>query len=186
VGAYGHRGEEELDELSPRGGGFLAGVVEQWEESTREVEALGVRRVVIRSGLVLGRGAGVLPRLIGPFRFFAGGPLGSGRQWFPWIHIRDEVRAIRFLVEKEELSGIFNLAAPNPQREIQFCRALGKALGKPCWLPVPALVLKLLFGEKARETLLAGQRVLPKRLTQAGFVFNYPDAAMALQNLLEE
>jgi uncharacterized protein (TIGR01777 family) len=186
VGAYGPRGDEELDELSPRGGGFLASVVEQWEDSTREVEAMGVRRAVIRSGLVLGRGAGVFPRLLAPFRLFAGGPLGSGRQWFPWIHIRDEVRAIRFLVEREELSGIFNLAAPDPLREIEFCRALGKALGRPCWLPAPAFVLTLLFGEKARETLLVGQRVLPRRLTQAGFVFNYPDAATALHNLLEE
>jgi len=186
VGAYGPRGDEELDELSPRGSGFLANVVEQWEDSTREVEALGVRRVVIRSGLVLGRGAGVFPRLLAPFRLFAGGPLGSGLQWFSWIHVRDEVRAIRFLVETEELSGIFNLAAPGSLREIEFCRALGNSLARPCWLPVPAFVLKLLFGEKARETLLAGQRVLPRRLTRAGFVFNYPDAATALDNLLEK
>lgn len=185
VGAYGSRGDEELDELSIPGGGFLADVVGQWEDSTREVDGLGVRRVVIRSGLVLGRGAGVFPRLVAPFRLFAGGPLGSGCQWFSWIHIRDEVRAIRFLVEREELSGIFNLVAPNSLREKEFCRALGKALGRPCWLPVPAFVLKILFGEKARETLLAGQRVLPRRLKQAGFVFNYPDTVTALENLLE-
>jgi uncharacterized protein (TIGR01777 family) len=186
VGAYGSRGDEELDELSSPGGGFLADVVRQWEDSTREVEAMGVRRVVIRSGLVLGRGAGVFPRLLAPFRFFAGGTLGTGRQWFSWIHLVDEVRAVRFLIEREDLSGPFNLAAPGAGREKDVCRALGKALGRPCWLPVPAFVLKALFGEKARETLLAGQRVLPRRLTAAGFVFKYPDTAMAFEDLLRK
>ena len=185
VGAYGDRGDEELDEFSLPGKGFLADVVRQWEDSTREVEAMGVRRVVIRSGLVLGQGAGVFPRLLAPFRLFAGGPLGNGRQWFSWIYLGDEIRAIRFLVEREELSGVFNLAAPNPLREKEFCHALGKALRRPCWLPVPAFVLRCLFGEKAGETLLAGQRVLPKRLIKAGFEFRHPDAESALKDLLQ-
>jgi uncharacterized protein (TIGR01777 family) len=185
VGAYGARGDEELDEFSLPGSGFLADVVRQWEDSTREVEAMGVRRAVIRSGLVLGQGAGVFPRLLAPFRLFAGGPLGNGRQWFSWIYLEDEIRAIRFLLEREELSGVFNLAAPNPLREKEFCHVLGKALRRPCWLPIPAFVLRRLFGDKARETLLAGQRVSPKRLLEAGFEFRHPDVESALKDLLQ-
>lgn len=186
VGFYGPRGDEGLDESSAAGGGFLADVVRAWEDSTREVEAHGVRRVVIRSGLVLGRSGGVFPRLVLPFRFFAGGPLGSGRQWFSWVHMSDEVAAIRFLVEREGLAGVFNLTAPNPLEEKDICRAIGKALRRPCWLPVPAFVLKLLFGEKAKETILEGQRVVPRRLAEAGFAFRFPDAAAALAELFHK
>jgi len=184
VGFYGPRGDEEIDESSSAGLGFLADVVRAWEDSTREVEALGVRRVVIRSGLVLGRGGGVFPRLVLPFKIFAGGPLGSGRQWFSWVHMSDEVGAIRFLVERESLGGVFNLTAPNPLEEKDICRAIGKVLRRPCWLPVPAFVLKLLFGEKAKETILEGQRVFPRRLAEAAFAFRYPDADAALAELL--
>jgi uncharacterized protein (TIGR01777 family) len=186
VGFYGSMGDEELDESSPPGNGFLADVVRQWENSTREVEALGVRRVVIRSGLVLGRGGGVFPRLLMPFRLFAGGPLGSGRQWFSWIHLSDEVRAIRFLIERDDLAGVFNLTTPDPLKEKDLCRTIGEVLQRPCWIPVPALVLKLLFGEKATETLLAGQRVLPRRLMSAAFAFGYPEARAALDGLLQK
>ncbi len=186
VGAYGLRGDEELDEGSASGAGFLAGVVSRWEESTHAVEAEGVRRVVIRSGLVLGGGGGIFPRLAAPFRFFAGGPLGGGRQWCSWIHLDDEVRAIRFLLERGDLAGVFNLTAPAPLPERDLCRALGNAMGRRCWLPVPALALTLLFGEKAKETLLAGQRVLPRRLLAAGFAFRFPEAGAALENLVAQ
>jgi len=185
VGFYGPRGDEEIEESSTPGDGFLPEVVRAWEDSTREVEALGVRRVVIRSGLVLGRDGGVFPRLAMPFRFFAGGPLGSGRQWFSWIHILDEVRAVRFLVEREDLAGVYNLTAPNPLIEKDVCRAIGQALGRPCWLPVPAFVLKLLFGEKAKETILEGQRVFPRRLAEAAFAFRHPNADGAVSALLQ-
>jgi len=184
IGAYGGRGDEELDEGSTAGAGFLADVVRQWEDSTKGVESLGVRRAVVRSGLVLGKGGGVWPRLVMPFRFFAGGPLGNGRQWFSWISLEDEVRAVRFLVECEGLGGTFNLTAPQPLRQKDFCRVLGKALKRPCWLPVPALALRILFGEKAEETLLAGQRVTPRRLEAAGFEFRQPDAATAVAAIL--
>jgi uncharacterized protein (TIGR01777 family) len=186
VGFYGPRGDEPLDESSSPGDGFLAAVVRAWEDSTREAGDLGVRRVVARSGLVLGRDGGVLPRLVMPFRLFAGGPLGSGRQWSSWIHLSDEVRAIRFLVEREDLSGVFNLTAPHPLREKELCRAIGEVLRRPCWLPVPAFVLSLLFGEKARETLLGGQCVLPQGLDSAGFEFAYPFARQALEDLLRK
>jgi uncharacterized protein (TIGR01777 family) len=184
VGAYGGRGDEELDESASFGTGFLADVVKSWEDSTKEAEALGVRRAVIRSGIVLGKAGGVWPRLTLPFRFFAGGPLGNGRQWFSWISLEDEVRAVRFLIERQDLSGTFNLAAPGPLKQKEFCRILGKAMKRPCRLPVPALVLRVLFGEKAVETLLAGQRVMPRRLLEAGFDFRHPDPETAIAALL--
>jgi uncharacterized protein len=184
VGFYGNTGETEADERSPAGAGFLAGVVEAWEASTREVEALGVRRVIVRSGLVLGRAGGVWPSLVRPFRVFAGGPLGRGRQWFSWIGLADEVRAIRFVIENEGLVGAFNLTAPRPLREAELCRTIGTALRRPCWVPVPAVVLRLLFGAKAEETLLVSQRVVPRRLLQAGFEFLAPDAPAAVAELV--
>lgn len=184
VGFYGSPGEIEVDESSPRGSGFLAGVVEQWEASTAGVEALGVRRVVFRSGLVLGRGGGVWPSLERPFRFFVGGPLGSGRQWFSWITLEDEVRALLYLLAREDLSGVFNLAAPDPIRQRELCRTMARALRRPCWVPVPALALRILFGRKAGETLLVSQKVRPRRLLGSGFVFRYPEAAQAVAALV--
>jgi uncharacterized protein (TIGR01777 family) len=184
VGFYGSSGEAEVDEASPQGEGFLAEVVRQWEASSREVEALGVRRVVTRSGLVLGRGGGVWPSLARPIRLFAGGPLGSGRQWSSWIGIQDEVRAMRFLIAREDLAGTFNLTAPCPLRQRELCRIAARALRRPCWIPVPAFVLRLLFGEKAGQTLLVSQRVIPRRLEAAGFVFHDPDAAAAVTALV--
>ena len=184
IGIYGAAGDEELDEGSSPGSGFLAGVVKAWEASTAAVESLGVRRAVIRSGLVLGKAGGVWPRLALPFRFFAGGPLGTGRQGFSWISLEDEVRAIRHLVEREDLAGVFNLTAPGPLRQRELCRVVGRALGRPCWLPVPAVALRILFGEKARETLISGQFVFPRRLSASGFEFRHPDAATAVAALL--
>ncbi len=184
VGYYGSPGETEVDESSPAGEGFLAGVVREWEASTVPFEAPGLRRAVVRSGLVLGRGGGVWPSLVRPFQFFAGGPIGDGRQWFSWIALEDEARAIRFLVEREDLAGAFNLTAPRPLRQRDLCRTIGRALRRPCWLPVPACALRLLFGGKADETLLVSQRVFPRRLVGAGFEFRYPDAAAAIAALV--
>jgi uncharacterized protein (TIGR01777 family) len=184
VGFYGPSGDEALDESAPPGPGFLAGVAQEWEGSTREVESLGVRRAVVRTGLVLGKGGGVWPRLALPFRLFVGGPLGSGRQGFSWISLEDEARAIRFLIETEGLAGVFNLTAPGPLRQKDFCRVVARALGRPCWLPAPAPLLRLLFGEKARETLLSGSFVVPRRLEAAGFAFRHPDAGSAVTALL--
>jgi uncharacterized protein (TIGR01777 family) len=184
VGYYGDTGETAADESSPAGEGFLAGVVRAWEEASSGVEAHGVRRIVVRSGLVLGRDGGVWPSLVRPFRFFVGGPLGSGRQWFSWISLADEVRAVRFLIEREGLAGPFNLTAPGPLRQRELCRIIGAALRRPCWAPVPAPVLKALFGSKAKETLLVSQRVLPRRLAEAGFEFRHPDAAAAVDGLV--
>ncbi len=184
VGYYGPCGDEEVTENHPPGSDFLARVCVEWEASTAPVEELGVRRPILRTGIVLSTEGGALPRMLPPFKLGLGGRLGSGRQWFPWIHIRDEVRAIRFLVEREDASGPYNLTAPNPVTNAEFTRALGRVLGRPALLPVPALALKVLFGEMA-TVLLDGQRAVPRRLLEAGFSFEFTDVEAALRDLLK-
>lgn len=184
VGYYGPRADEEVDETSTGGEGFLAAMARDWEDSTAGAASLGVRRVVVRSGLVLDKDGGVLPRFIRQFRLFAGGPLGAGKQWLSWIHRRDEVAAIRFLLEREDLAGVFNLTAPGSLTMKGFARTLGRVMKRPAWLPVPAFLLLLLFGQMAEETLLAGQKVLPRALLKAGFRFSYPTLENALLEIL--
>ena len=184
IGFYGSRGDEVLDETCDSGRGFLPEVTRKWEESTIDVEVYGVRRAVIRTGLVLGEKGGVLSRLVLPFRFFLGGPLGSGKQWVSWIHIEDEVQAILYLMEHHELRGIFNLTSPHPLRNRDFSRKLGEALKRASWLPVPGFSLRWLFGEMAEETILSGQKVLPARLQEAGYEFVFPEAEKALTDIL--
>ncbi|MFH1336384.1 MAG: TIGR01777 family oxidoreductase [Candidatus Zixiibacteriota bacterium] len=184
IGYYGSRGDEALDESSSPGTGYLPEVAQKWELSTQEVESLGVRHVIIRTGIVLGKDGGALPRLIQPFRFFVGGPLGSGKQWFSWIHLKDEIRAIHFLMENENLNGAFNLTAPSPLAMKDFCKILGQVMHRPCWLKVPGFMLRLIMGEMAEALLLTGQRVQPKRLLEAGYQFLYPEAEPALQQIL--
>jgi uncharacterized protein (TIGR01777 family) len=183
VGFYGDRGAEELDERSAPGRGFLPDLCQEWEQSTTAVESLGVRRAVIRTGVVLSSTGGALPRLLWPFKFFIGGPLGDGRQWFPWIHLTDEVRAIRFLMETPSGTGIFNLTAPQPVTNAELSRVIGRVLRRPSLVPVPAPVLQLAFGEMA-SILLDSQRVIPRRLLELGFTFRFPDITSALQDLL--
>jgi len=184
VGFYGSRDDEQLDEDSAVGSGFLADVCRQVESIASQIEQMGVRCVVIRSGVVLGSSGGVLVKLMQPFKFFMGGHIGSGRQWFSWISLEDEIDAIRFLIEKENLSGAFNLTAPEPVKMRDFCKTLGRILKRPSWFNIPGFILKLIFGEMAVELLLASQKVLPKRLLQAGFKFKYPDLEGALKNIL--
>ncbi len=184
VGYYGPKDDEPLDESAPPGEGFLAETVRRWELSTQETEAIGVRRVVIRSGLVLGKDGGTLPRFLKAFRFSVGGQLGSGKQWFPWIHWKDEIAAIRFLLEREDASGVFNLVSPESLTMKEFAVALGRVLKRPSGFPVPAFLLRLLFGEMAEETILSSQRVLPAALIKAGFKFQYPEIESALRDIL--
>jgi uncharacterized protein (TIGR01777 family) len=183
IGYYGPRGNEEVTEETPPEHDFLAGLAAEWESSTAPLEALGVRRAVIRTGVVLSTEGGALPRMLLPFRFFAGGRLGSGRQWFPWIHIADEVSAIRFLIENEAASGPFNLSAPIPLTNTEFSYLIGQHLKRPALMPVPEFVLRLLLGEMA-TALLDGQRAIPKRLLQRGFTFRFPEVGPALRDLL--
>ena len=184
VGYYGSRNGDPLPESAPAGRGFLAGVVRQWEDSTKYVEHLGIRRCVIRSGLVLGPDGGMLPRLLRPFFLGLGGTLGFGRQWVSWVHMADEVRAIRFLIENDSLKGVFNLTAPRALQERDLARTIGNRLKRRAWLPVPGLALRLAYGRMAKETLLAGQRAEPRRLLDSGFSFAYPDAESALCDLI--
>jgi len=182
IGYYGASGDTEVTEASPPGRDFLAQVCVAWEAASAETAALGVRSVVVRSATVLSREGGALPRLALPFRLFVGGPLGNGQQWWPWIHIADEVAAIRFLIERADAQGPFNLAAPQLVRQAEFSRALGRALGRPSWLPVPAFALRLLLGEMA-AVLLDGQRAAPQRLLELGFAFRFPTIEAALRDL---
>ena len=184
VGFYGtDTGNTLITEDSPAGDDFLAQVCVAWEESTAAIESLGVRRAVIRTGVVLAKEGGALPRMALPFRFFVGGRIAGGQQFTPWIHIADEVAAIRFLLENEAAHGTFNLSAPKPVTNAEFSRALGKALHRPALIPVPALALKALFGEMA-SVLLDGQRAIPQNLQSLGFTFHYSDVAAALRDLL--
>jgi len=184
VGYYGPCSDEPVTEDAPPGTDFLARVCVDWESSTAEVEALGVRRVIIRTGLVLSSNGGLLPLMALPFRFFVGGTLGSGRQWMPWIHIADHVAAIRFLMEHEATRGPWNLTAPNPVTNTEFSRTLGRVLRRPSFMRVPALPLRLLLGEIADLLLLGGQRAVPARLQHESFSFTYSNIESALRELL--
>lgn len=183
VGYYGPRGSEQVTEATPPGADFLAKVCLAWEASTAAVDAYNVRRAVIRTGIVLSRAGGALPRLLLPFRLFAGGPLGSGAQWYPWIHLRDEIAAIRFLIDTPAASGPFNLAAPQPLTNAQLSRVIGRVLGRPSILPAPAFALRLVLGDMA-SVILDGQRATPQRLLGLGFSYRFPDAETALRDLL--
>ncbi len=185
VGYYGPRGDDSIAESELPGSTFLAKVCVEWEESTREVEALGVRRALLRTGLVLTPEGGALGKMLTPAKFGANGPLGSGRQGFPWIHLADEVGAIRFLLDHAEASGPFNLTAPNPVTQADFAQALGRALHRPSFLPAPAFALRLALGEMA-DMLLEGQLAVPKRLLELGYRFRFPDLDGALADLLGE
>jgi len=185
IGHYGDRGDAVLTEADSAGRGFLADLTVEWEGSTAGVSAWGVRHVVIRSGVVLSPTEGALYRLLLPYKLFLGGPMGGGRQWLAWIHPADEVAAIRFLMERQEAVGAFNLCAPNPVTYAEFGRVLGRVLGRPSWLPVPAWALRLALGEVA-STVLESQRALPRRLLDLGFQFRFPTAEAALRDLLRQ
>lgn len=184
VGIYGSRGDEELDESARPGDGFLADVARQWEDSTAAAEKAGVRRVIIRSAMVLGRDGGVFPRLSRPFKFFVGGPLAGGRHWVSWIHYDDEIGAIRFLIENEETNGFYNLCAPVPLKNSDFSRIMGRMMNRPWWWPIPGIFARALYGEMADALLLASQRAVPKRLLEAGFRFQFNTAEVALKDLI--
>jgi uncharacterized protein (TIGR01777 family) len=186
VDYYGHvPGDVIVTETSPKGSGFLSDVTEKWEASTAVVETLGVRRVVLRTGIVLSLDGGALPQTMLPYKFFAGGPLGNGRQWWPWIHLADEVRAIQFLLEDETAAGIFNVCAPHPLPQKEFGRILGQVMSRPSVIPAPAFALKLALGEIA-AIVLDGRHALPARLQESGFTFRFPQLPEALLDLLNQ
>jgi hypothetical protein len=186
VGYYGFRDDEELDELSPPGEGFLASLSQEWESAAQEAEKHGVRVVLLRFGIVLGREGGALKQMIPVFRKYMGSPLGSGKQWFSWIHLQDLIGVYLFLIEKRHISGPINCTSPQPVRNRELTKSLGEALGKPTFMPsVPGFLLRLILGEFG-SVLLKGQRALPKRLLEEGYRFRFPDLKGALKDLLSQ
>lgn len=185
IGYYGNRGDAILDETSAKGEGFLAGVVEQWESEVVKAEAIGARTVRLRFGVVLAKDGGALKRMALPFKFGLGGRLGSGKQWFSWVTLHDLTRAITTAITDESMSGVYNVTAPEPVTNRDLTKALAKAVHRPAIFPVPPFALRLLLGEAADELLLYSQRVLPRRLVEAGFTFDHTDVGEALHAVLE-
>ena len=184
VGYYGtETGDALLGEQYSPGADFLAKVCFDWELSTAAASRQGVRRAVIRTGIVLSNEGGAFPKLVMPFNFFAGGPLGNGKQWMPWIHWEDQVRAIQFLIDNEQAEGAFNLAAPNPVRNSEMAKAIGAVKGRPAFMPAPGFAIKTVFGEMG-TVVLDGQRAVPQHLQELGFEFKYNTIEAALRELL--
>ncbi|MBA3871571.1 MAG: TIGR01777 family protein [Anaerolineae bacterium] len=183
VGYYGTHGSEDITEDHAPGDDFLARTCVQWEAVTAPVEKMGVRRVIIRTGILMSTKGGVLPQLSIPFKLFVGGRIGDGKQQMPWIHIDDEVGAIRFLIDTPSASGAYNLSAPEVLSDAELGTVLGRVYKRPSFFPTPAFVFKLAFGELA-ILLTEGQRAVPKRLQEAGYQFLYPKAEPALKELV--
>ncbi|MFH1091899.1 MAG: TIGR01777 family oxidoreductase [Pseudomonadota bacterium] len=183
VGYYGSRGEEELTEITPRGEGFLAELSQDWEAEALKAEEHGVRVCLMRFGVVLAGGGGALSKILKPFRLGLGGRLGHGRQWFSWIHRQDLVRAAEFLLNTPQARGPFNFTAPGVVRNKEFTLALGQALGRPTIIPLPGFMVKSMLGEFG-SVLLEGQKVMPKKLLDLGFKFQFPTIYDALAEIL--
>jgi len=185
VGFYGNRGDEVLREESPTGQGFLAEVCREWEDACRIASEAGIRTVNIRIGLVLSATGGALPNMLKPFKLGLGGRIGSGQQWWSWIHVDDIVGGIHHVMRTESLAGPVNFVAPNPLRNAEFTKILASVLGRPAFFPVPKLALRLAFGKMAaEELLLASQRVVPERLIASGYTFRFRELRAALENLV--
>jgi hypothetical protein len=184
VGYYGESGDSTLTEDSSNGNDFLASVCKEWESSAAEVEKLGVRRVSIRTGLILSIEEGPLKEMLLPFKLFVGGPLGNGKQWFPWIHIEDIIGIYLFALDNDGLKGSVNATAPNPVRMKEFTQALGKILHRPSFFSVPELVLRVVLGEFA-SAVTASLRVIPKKLKDINYKFRFERLEEALRDLIK-
>ncbi|NJR65427.1 MAG: TIGR01777 family protein [Leptolyngbyaceae cyanobacterium CRU_2_3] len=182
IGYYGTSETATFDETSAPGDDFLAQVCQAWEAEAQMVKDSGTRLVILRSGIVLGMG-GVIAKMLLPFRLFAGGPLGTGRQWFSWIHREDLVNLILLALTKPEMAGVFNATAPNPVRMAEFTQTMGQLMHRPSWLPVPDFALEALLGEAA-QVVLEGQQVLPKHTSDSGFQYRYVTIKQALEEVL--
>jgi uncharacterized protein (TIGR01777 family) len=180
VGYYGPHGDEILTEETLAGTDFLASVCRDWEAEAQKAEQIGIRVVRLRTGIVLAPHGGALSKMVLPFKFFVGGPVGSGRQWMSWIHMEDQVGLILHLMDTDRAVGPINATAPNPVTMGDFCRTLGKVMHRPPWAPVPASALRLILGEMA-DMLLTGQRVIPAAAQKLGYQFRYADLYDALK-----
>ncbi len=182
VGYYGPSGDTAINESAAVGGDFLAQVCQAWENEANQVKNSGTRVATLRTGLVLGT-EGALNKMLLPFKLYLGGPLGSGKQWLSWIHIKDLTHLIKYIIEDRELSGPVNGTAPVPVTMKTFCSSLGEVLERPSWLPVPELALKAVLGQMS-EMLLHGQRAIPQKALSAGFEYLFPDLKLALEDVL--
>ena len=183
VGFYGPRGDEDVTEATPAGDDFLASVCRDWEHEAQKVAAFGVREVRLRLGVVLGDAGGSLEKMLLPFKMFIGGPVGDGRQWFPWVHLADVVGAIVWALDHETLRGAVNVTSPEPLRYRDFAEALGRRLRRPSWLPVPAFALRLVLGQMS-EVVVTGQRALPTALLADRYQFKYSRIDDALSTVI--
>jgi uncharacterized protein (TIGR01777 family) len=182
---YAPRGDEPLDEQADRGSDFLASVAQAWENTAAPVQELGVRHVIMRTGAVLTRKGGLIDPFLLQNRLFAGGPLGSGKQWLSWIHIQDLIIAFEFLLERQNAHGVFNVTSPQPVTNAEFGKTLSKLLHRPYWFPVPAFMLRLVLGEMS-TLVLDGVRAVPARLLEMGFSFRFGSLPAALEDLLKK
>ncbi|MBU1196849.1 MAG: TIGR01777 family oxidoreductase [Proteobacteria bacterium] len=184
VGIYGHCGDALLNEDSEPGEDFLAHVCRDWENEALKAKDKNVRVSILRLGVVLGNG-GALSTMVPAFKFFAGGPLGSGKQWFPWVHIKDLEQAVEFIIEEQDLAGVFNLVGPQPVQQKQLAKSLGRALNRPAFMPAPACVIRLFMGELGKS-LLQSQKVVPTRLIQSGCDFEFKTVEDALKDIFKK
>jgi len=185
TGFYGARGEEMLTEKSGKGRGFLADVCSRWEKSTKNAGTEKTRHIAVRTGVVLDKDGGMLPKLILPFKFFVGAVLGKGTQWFSWIDIKDWTGAALHIMENKKISGPVNLTAPAPLSNSELAHVLGKKLKKPVLFRVPSSIIKLFFGGMGKELILSGQKVIPKKLLDTGYKFKYPNIDLSLNKNLK-
>ncbi|MEG4340901.1 TIGR01777 family oxidoreductase [Microcoleus sp. AT8-B1] len=182
IGYYGTSETAEFDETSPAGNDFLAAVCKDWEAAAQPAKNAGTRLAILRLGIVLGMG-GALAKMLPPFKLFAGGPLGTGKQWFSWVHREDVVDLILYALQNSQVEGVLNATAPNPVRMNELCQTLGEVLKRPSWLPVPGFALEMLLGDGAK-LVLEGQKVLPKQTLASGFQYQYPTLKLALEEIL--
>jgi len=185
IGFYGDRGDDEMTETSPPGKSFLAEVCREWEAEARRAEDSGVRTVILRTGIILSKDGGALGTMLTPFKLGLGGVIGSGKQWMSWVSLDDHLAVIDYAIENEKIRGAVNSVSPNPVTNEEFTFAMGEVLYRPTFIPVPEFAVHLAFGEMGDALLLDSTRVVPKRLTDAGFEFKYPDLKKALHHAVE-
>jgi uncharacterized protein (TIGR01777 family) len=185
VGYYGNFGSGNVAEDEPKGDGFLGELCQQWEDEARQAKKYRVRVVLPRIGIVLHGSGGALRKMLLPFKLFIGGPIGSGKQWFPWIHRDDVIGIILFALMNDSISDAVNTVSPFPVPMVDFTLSLGRAMGRPSWMRVPSFILKIALGEMS-EMLIGGRQIVPKKLLHNGFVFQYPDLDKALKSLMRK
>lgn len=185
VGFYGDRGDDELTEASPAGNTFLAEICKEWEAESRRAEDLGIRTVLLRTGIVLSKDGGALATMLTPFKFGVGGVVGTGKQWMSWVSLDDVVEIMNFVLENEKVRGAVNVVSPNPATNEEFTKALGEVLYRPTILPLPEFAVHMVFGEMGDALLLDSTRVMPKRLLDAGYEFKFPELRSALEHAIK-